>query len=232
MQVGLMLMLVLFVIWQVVTIVSYESTDWAGDMMVETVESFRQTDAVYTVNPLTGRMYTTGIPLRIKILGLPTLYSVLGKIFGMEGTLLVWRYIPLLVLFLSYSAYWLIAKELFDKENEKEKRLIFMAFVSLLFCVSDYAYGMDGFGMLHCGYQGVIIRNLVLIPYTFVLTLRRKWLPIVLCVLAEACITWTFYGLGACLLVWAGMSGVWMWRGKRARRRWQTDDLSDKRREV
>lgn len=227
-QFGLFLTFSLSVIWQIVTIVSSESVYWMGDMTAETVESFLQTDKVYAVNPLTGRAYTGGIPLRIKILGLPTLYSILCSVFQVEGTKLVWKYIPLMVLVLSYSAYWLIATALFDRRKETDKCMLFMALVSLLFCVGDYAYGMDGFGILHCGYQGVVIRNMVLIPYIFALTLRRKWIPAGLVVLAEACITWTFYGMGASLFVLAGMAGVWGWRGKRGVRRWQARGLSKK----
>ena len=229
---GLLLAFVLPVIWQIVTIVSQESVYRTGDMIVETVESFLQTNAVYEVNPLTGRAYTEGIPLRIRILGLPTFYGVLCDVFGIAGTDLVWKYIPVLVLLLSYSAYWLISGALFDKENEKDKQLIFMVFVALLFCVGDYAYGMDGFGILHCGYQGVAIRNLVLVPYTFALTLRRKWVPAGLVVLAEACITWTFYGLGTSFFVLMGMVGIWFWRGKRAERQWQAKRPRKKRGEA
>ncbi len=229
---GLFLAFVLPVIWQIVTIVSYESVYRTGDMTVEMVESFLQTDTVYAINPLTGRGYTEGIPLRIKILGLPTLYSILCSVFQMEGTELVWKYIPLLMLLLSYSAFWLIATVLFDKESEKYKRAIFMVFVALLFCAGDYGYGMDGFGILHCGYQGVVIRNMVLVPYILALTLRRKWLPAGLVVVAEVCITWTFYGMGASLFVLAGMAGVWVWRGKRAERRWQAEGLREERGEA
>lgn len=229
---GLFLAFVLPMIWQIMTIVSQESAYRTGDMTVETVESFLQMNAVYEVNPLTGRAYTAGIPLRIQILCLPTFYGVLCNIFGIAGADLVWKYIPVLVLFLSYSAYWLIAGALFDKEEEKDKRWIFMVFVALLFCVGDYAYGMDGFGILHSGYQGVVIRNMVLVPYAFALTLRHKWLPAGLVVLAEACITWTFYGLGASLLVLIGMAVIWRWRGKRAERQWQMKRPHKKREEA
>ena len=42
-----------------------------------------------------------------------------------------------------------------------------------------------------------------LIPTAFLL--RKKKLPVLLCIAAEACITWTLYGLGVCLLVAAGL---------------------------
>ncbi len=205
---GVLLAFVLLVIWQIVTVMSGDAIYRTGDMMVETVESFLKTDRVYAINPLTGRAYESGIPLRIKILGLPTLYGALCSLFQLSGTDLVWRYIPLMVLFLSYSAFRLIGKTLFDSEKELNKRLLFMVLVALVFCVGDYMYGMDGFGILHCGFQGNVIRNVVLVPYAFVLTLRRKWRPAVLVVLAEGCIAWTLYGMGMSLAVLLGMAAI------------------------
>lgn len=202
------LVFVLLVIWQIMTIVSQDSVYRTGDMTVESVESFIRADSVHAINPLTGRAYEVGIPLRIRILGLPTLYSGLCSLFNLSGMELVWKYIPLMMLLLSYSAFWLIGNALFDGKKEGDKRLIFMVFTALVFCAGDYAYGMDGFGLLHCGFLGVTIRNMVFVPYSFALALRHKWRPAVLLVLAEACITWTLYGMGVCLVVLLGMACV------------------------
>lgn len=226
---GIFLVFVLLVIFQIMTIMSQESVYRTGDMTVETVESFLKTDAVYAVNPLTGRAYESGIPLRIRILGLPTLYGMLCSLFGVAGVDLVWRYIPVVVLFLSYSAFLLMGRALFDGEKERDKRLLFMAFVALVFCVGDYGLGMDGFGILHCGFRGVAIRNLVLVPYAFSLALRHKWRPAVLVVLAEACIAWTLYGLGASLLVLLGMGAIRLWQRRRREQKWQTVERHSER---
>lgn len=229
---GLFMAFVFPVIFQILTIMSQDSVYRMGDMTVETVESFLETNAVYAVNPLTGRAYEAGIPLRIMILGLPTLYGALCSIFDIAGTDLVWKYIPLIVLLLSYGAYTLIAGALFDGEKEKDKRLLFMVFVALVFCVGDYAYGMDGFNIMHCGFRGVVIRNMVLVPYAFGLALRRKWRPAMAVVLAEACITWTFYGLGVCVVVLAGMAVVRGRQLRRAGKHLQTTGFRDKREEA
>jgi len=210
---GLLLMFVLPVIWQIVTIMSDGMVYRTGDMMAETVDSFLETDRIYAVNPLTGSVYKDGIPLRIKILGLPTLYGALCSLFHLSATDLVWKFIPLWVLLMSYQAFWLLARRLFDNEKETDKRLLFMVFVALIFCVGDYMYGMDGFGILHCGFQGSVIRNVVLVPYTFFLALRSNWRTAVLVVLAEACITWTLYGMGVSLAVLLGMAVIrYIWQ--------------------
>lgn len=81
-----------------------------------------------------------------------------------------------------------------------------MVLVALLLWVGDYMYGMDGFGVQYAGFRGVSVRMAILLPYTFGLILRRKWKPVVLCILAEACIVWTLYGMGACLFVAVAMA--------------------------
>lgn len=214
---GAALVFTLLVLYQIVTITSGDRVYLGGDMTVETVESFLATDGVYQVNPLTGQVYEAGVPQRIRILCLPTLYGMLCRMSGQPGAELVWRQAPLFVLLLSYMAYWTLARTFFAGEKDREKRLLFMVLVAVVFCVGDYLYGMDGFGLLCCGYRGVTIRNGVLLPFTVSLVLRHRWKPVILCILAEACLVWTLYGMGACLLTALGMGAVHLWLKRRGR---------------
>ncbi len=175
-----------------------------GDMTAETVNSFLATDGIYQVNPMTGQAYTAGIPLRIKILCLPTFYAIICDVFGLSTAQVVWTIVPALTLLGSYLAFHTVARALFP--DEEKKRDIFMIIVALLLWVGDYLYGMDGFAVQYAGFRGVSIRLGILLPYTFGLLLRKKWRLVLLCVLAEACIVWTLYGMGACLLVAVGMA--------------------------
>ncbi len=211
------LVFALAVIYQIVTVTAGDSVYRTGDMTVETVQSFLKTDAIYSVNPLTGRAYESGVPLRIRIIGLPTLYGMLCRIFGLGAVELVWRLMPLITLLMSYQAFWLLARIFFADKKEGQKRLLFMAFVAVVFCVGDYLYGMDGFGLLYCGFRGVTLRGLVCLPYAFGAALRHKWKLAGLCILAEACVVWTLYGMGACLLVVLGMAILRLWRKSRVR---------------
>lgn len=176
-----------------------------GDMTVETVESFLVSDGVYQVNPMTGMPYTEGLPSRLKILCLPTLYGSLCKVTSLSPRVVVWKIAPVITLLGCYAAFASLGNCLFAGKRDRLKRLCFLAAVSLLLWAGTYRYGMDGFNVLHCGWRGVAIRNGVLVPWLFSLCLRRKWLSAILCVLAEACIVWTLYGLGVCLFVSAGM---------------------------
>lgn len=174
-----------------------------GDMTVETVNSFLAENAIYRVNPMTGLPYEGGIPLRLRILCLPSLYGALCRLTGLTASQVVWVLVPVCTLCGSYLAYWSLSGSLFP--DSPLGRGSFMAAVALLFWVGDYMYGVDGFGILHGGFRGTVIRASVLLPYTFGLCMRKKWAMVLLCILTEMCIMWTLYGMGACLLAGAGM---------------------------
>lgn len=174
-----------------------------GDMMAETVGSFLKENGAYLVNPMTGMSYSGGIPLRLKLLCLPSLYSVLCKVFVLDPRTVVWNIVPLAVLWCCYSAFSCVGRCLFP--TDRKKRCCFLLLVAVLLWVGSYRYGMDGFGLIYSGWRGVTLRNLILVPYLISLCLRRRWKLVFLCVLAEACIVWTFYGAGVCLLMSAGL---------------------------
>lgn len=176
------------------------------DMTVEIVNSFLEEDGIYLVNPMTGFPYEGGIPLRLKILCLPTLYAGISKITGLEPVTVVWLAVPVITLLSGYVAFWGLGKCLFPKDERK--RACFLAVVALLLWAGAYGYGMDGFGLLYCGWRGESIRSGILLPWLLSLCLRKKWLGAALCVLAEACIVWTLYGLGACAAVLLGMGAA------------------------
>lgn len=174
-----------------------------GDMTVETVGSFLQTDGIYLTDPMTGQPFTAGMPTRLKILCLPTLYGIFCKFSGLWPDTVVTAAVPVMTFVGSYAAFYCVGTSLFP--DNRKGRSCFLVTVVILNWVGSYMYGMDGFNLLYCGYRGVTIRNLVLIPYLVSLCLRKKWKPVILCILAEACIVWTLYGLGVCLLTAAGL---------------------------
>lgn len=179
---------------------------------METVGSFLASDGIYQVNPMTGMAYTEGVPLRLKILCLPGLYGSLCRLTGLRPGTVVWRIVPAAVLFGCYTAYALLGKALFPQD--RRKRACFLLVVSALLWAGAYSYGMDGFGVLCCGWQGLTIRNCVLLPWLLSLCIRKRWAWAILCVLGEACMVWTFYGCGACLAVAVGMALAQICGGK------------------
>lgn len=174
-----------------------------GDMTVENVASFLHYDGVYRVNPMTGAPYTQGMPLRLQILGLPTLYSFVCTLTGLSPALVVWRLVPVVVLFFSYMAYGALAKALFTES--KEKRIVFLLVVATLIWVETGIGGMDGYHALYGAWRGTALRNLVLIPWMFSLMLCKKRVLALGVIATEACLCWTLYGAGVCALIFVLM---------------------------
>lgn len=171
----------------------------SGDITLETVVSFLHSDGIYQLNPMTGAAYQSGIPLRLKILCLPTLYSVLCSIFSLDPQSVVWQAVPCVMCVCCYGAFSRVGRVLFPESGKR--RECFLAVTAALLWAGSYSLGMDGFGVLFSGWRGVTIRNAVLIPYLISLCLRKKWRLAVLCIAAEACLVWTFYGAGVCLVM-------------------------------
>ena len=206
----LILFSVVLLLSQIIYILSSGYVYLSGDMTLETVVSFLYTDGIYQVNPLTGAAYEGGIPLRLEILCLPTLYSILCRLFSLDPRVVVWLVMPCVMLICCYGAFRCVSRCLFS--DSKKRQDCFLASAAVLLWVGSYALGMDGFGVLYSGWRGVTIRNAVLIPYLVSLCLRRKWKLAALCIVAEACLVWTFYGAGTCLLITVGLSACgFMW---------------------
>ncbi len=195
---GIFLLMVLI---QTVYVYCMPAVATAGDITVETLRSFQAQNGIYQVDPLTGQAYTQGLSLRYRILCLPTLYTILASSFQVDGTLFVQNLIPVVVLAGTYMVYYRLARMLFGADLRK--KYLFLILVSLIFWCGEGAVWLDGYGALHSAWLGTSIRNLILLPYALSLglekDLRHTWPGMLLCVLAEACICWTFYGMGLCL---------------------------------
>ena len=87
--------------------------------------------------------------------------------------------------------------------------------VAVLIWCGDYMVSMDGFQLMHCGYRGTAIRNGILVPFALSMCLQKKWKSAVLAILAEACIVWTLYGMGVCLLMTVIMLVLSLTAGRR-----------------
>lgn len=175
-----------------------------GDITLETVQSFLTEDGIYRVLPLTGMPSESGVPFRYGILCLPTVYALIAQGFGLEAEIVVCHMVPVVILGASYLAYERLGESLFG-EGQRKKKYWFLIMVSLIFFFSDSAVSLDGYSALHAGYLGSSIRNLILVPFTLSAMLERRYWIAVLCILAELCIVWTFWGLGVCVAVTLGM---------------------------
>jgi len=207
---GCVVLLLLSVLFQMNVIAggSYRG----GDMTFETVQTFLTENALYTHNPLTGQAYELGVPFRLKILGLPGLYASLCSLTGVDVMQMIGIVIPVLVLLGSYVAYYRLGKTLW-KENRMAVTVMLLVVSALIWC-GGYLVSMDGFQLLFCGYRGTAIRNGILVPFVLSMCLERRYRSALLGILAEACIVWTLYGLGSCVVI-AFVMCVLQWMGNR-----------------
>ncbi len=192
---GIGLLIILQIIWYFWAHEPYLN----GDITVETARTMLTSDGIYTVNPMTGQPFTQGMPTRLKILVLPTLYAAICKITGVELKLLCFSIIPSIVLLISYFVYSRWALYLFPGEGRKQA--IFMLFTAFVNQFGCYGAAMDSFMLFFRGYQGEAIRAGIILPYALLCCLQGKWKSVILCIFAEACIVWTLYGLGYTVIV-------------------------------
>lgn len=203
----------IIVLIQLINILQLQPFYIKGDLTVESINSILSTGKIGEVNPLTGGAYLNGVPLRLKLLCLPTFYAYMCELSGMDAVTMVYRVAPAIILLLAYLIYYSIAGILFGKDKDRHLRPAFMLAVAGLLVFGTYAYGMDGFMLLYAGGRALTIRNLLLVPYTISSALRKKWFAVIMCILCEACITWTFYGLGVCIVVAALITLISWLRG-------------------
>lgn len=147
--------LAFFILLQILRILTGERAWLDGDMTLETVNTFLKENAIYTVDPLTGVPYTAAMPLRLRILCLPTLYGAVCRWTGMGAADVVYRLIPCVTLLLGYVAYGRLGTVIFGEDGTKRKT--FLLIVGILFCAGAYMPGVDGFDIFYGGFRGVTI---------------------------------------------------------------------------
>lgn len=201
--------IILQFIWYYLMHLPYLKNDITG----ETVQTMLAADSIYAVNPLTGQAFSAGMPMRLKVLVLPTLFAAVCRWTGISVITFCYSIVPCIVLFLSYTVYLGWAAYLFP--GEEKKRILFLCFTVLIYQFGAYSLPMDGYSLFFGGFQGEAFRTGVILPYALLCCLRGRWKAVLLCLLAEVCVVWTFYGLGytavtAALCIVVRLLSLWM----------------------
>lgn len=184
------IMIILQMVWYYWMQTPYLKYDITGEF----VQTMLAADSIYEVNPLTGQAFSVGMPLRLKILVLPTLFASVCRWTGLSAMTICYSVVPGIVLLLSYTVYLGWAEYLFPKE--RKKRILFLLFTVCIYQFGAYSRPMDGYSLFFGGFQGEAFRTGVILPYALLCCLRGRWKGVLLCLLAEVCVVWTFYGLG------------------------------------
>ncbi len=175
----------------------------AGDETLETVRTFLGGNVMYTVDPLTGRAFSEGVPSRYKILCLPGLYAVMCEAFGTSPELLIHNIMPAFWFVSGLCALYSLSGSLYKgTDNEILGRSVFMLSSILILFAADLSSYAQGFAVLSQMYSGTAIRIWVLIPFMLYLLFERKYITALFPVLCEALICRTQYGIGFCACIY------------------------------
>lgn len=182
---------------------------WSGyvpvfrDAIYEMVVGNLKAQGIMMLHPFLGVETVAEMPIRMRILGLSSLYTALITISQQSPYTIMCKVVPFVVWGLSILVYWAFANDLFP--DHAEKRWLFISMVALVYLATSGGNGLAGYHLFYSGFSGETIRAAVLIPYTLYVSWQRRWFFAIIAILAEACLVWTTFGVGYCLLIAVGM---------------------------
>ena len=136
----------------------------------ERMSTLEATGAFSGVNPLTGQaaaelskvqQWTQGV--------VPAWYLFFSNLFGIPTYRMLFQVVPLWTLCLCMSAYYLIARILFNGNRGAVR--YFMIFFTLFTLCGNGAYMNPSYGLLHYGYEESTLLSSVVLPCIFALLL-------------------------------------------------------------
>ena len=169
------------------------------DAVYELVLGNLKSEKIMTLHPFLGTETEAAMPMRMRILGLSSLYSALITISQQSAYTIMCKVVPLVIWGLSILLYWEFSKELFP--GNTEKRWIFISMIALIYLITSGSTGLVGNRLFYSGFSGETIRAALLMPYTLYVCWHKRWGLAFLAILAEACLVWTTFGAGYCLLI-------------------------------
>lgn len=185
------------------------------DAVYEIVNGNLDSGRIMTEHPFLGGEMESGMPMRFQILGLSSLYSALITFSQQSQYMIMCKVVPLGVWIFSILVYWMIGEAVFGENIHK--KWLFVTCIAGIYLATAGSEGLPGEQLFYAGFSGETIRGLVLMPYALYVSWQRKWLLAAVAVLAEACLVWTTYGVGYCILIILCMLGVHLLSDRRAK---------------
>ena len=185
------------------------------DAVYEMVIGNLESGSLITEHPFFGGTMETVMPMRFQILGLSSLYSALITFSQQSQYMIMCKIVPLGVWIFSILVFWLFAEEIFGEDIHK--KWLFVSVVALIYLITGGSEGLAGYRLFFAGFSGETIRGLVLMPYTFYVCWKQKWILAMIAIFAEVCLVWTTYGIGYCALITLCALGVHLLFDRRAK---------------
>ena len=160
------------------------SPDTKGNNIIETVNTCIETGTVYQYDPLTGAPLENELTFEEKLVSLPYFYAYICELFGAKSSIVVYRCMPMCIMFFSIMVYSLWADSFFVNDSRKiVKMAYFIAGVGLVFLCGSFAGDSLFYYQMQKGYTGETICFSVFVPFVmyecYVCIAEKKWQSIV-----------------------------------------------------
>lgn len=174
--------------------IMYSQPDERFDLLLEQVNTMLYTGEFWEINPVTGRSYEVGVPMRIKILGFPSILAMIVDSFGLSPMEVIRIVIPISTLLTAYLVIYQWA--LYFLKGKRKYIFWFLTGSTILIIFGSYASFMPSYGLLYRGYHPEVIAQWILYPMIILEALQKNYKYVGLACMVEIGLVWTFYGLG------------------------------------
>lgn len=148
----------------VAALFAYEEGDDAYYVAISVITNDAET--MYIKFPYTGG--ATGIDLRHGLAPFPVWVTYLARLTGMHPATVAQIALPMALIVMSYSLYYLLAKRLF---SDRKKIALFMLLVEVLVLFGGYSLqSVENFLLVRTGQGKAVLANII-IPFLFLLFL-------------------------------------------------------------
>lgn len=162
-------------------------------------------DKLGIINYYTG--LPTGVPLKILLTSWNYYISYLSKISGIHVAIIAHTFLPVILVPMAYSVYYLLAKEFY--ENSPKKVTIFMIFVNLIIIFGAYSWYTTTFRLDVCIWQGKAVMATIMLPFLLYYMIRttvyQKWDFVCLLLIMVAVCAMSLMGVGLSILMVSGV---------------------------
>lgn len=142
-----------------------------NDIMLETVLTTIQTDTLFVMHPLTGRVMEAGMITSKKLITLPLFYAAVIRMTGLEAEVFLYFVMGVVTLVSAYYANELLFSQIV--QPGRFQRYLFRIILGVLILSGDYHEGVISYQLLYRGYEGSTICFAVILPY--LLYLITSW---------------------------------------------------------
>ena len=121
-------------------------------------------DVAFWSDEITGETLG-GIYAKYAFSGIYVFYAYAAVITGLGVSVIEHTVCNVLFLLMAYGAFYLMSKMLFSKDEDRENRMIFLVFVSVLYLFGMYSHYSLTFRLVGTIWQGKAFLAVVMIPF-------------------------------------------------------------------